>query len=305
MIDAPTGRPTAIRIGLMSDLHLEFDPGYWARLSTRHDADADRARHLRAQLRAERGHPAHGPDLRGLKGSGVDLLLMPGDLHIGTECIAYADTVAQYLGCPTYVSAGNHEIYRGDLHRLIPELRNVAARTKGRVVFLEDERADIEIRGRRVAILGSMLWTDYRANGDEPLAMLAAEGALNDHRLIRYRGERFTAAHARAMHTESRAWLGREAVLARDEVDVVIVMTHHGPIPDANPPQYRGGELAPAFVSDLRQEILDWEPDLWVWGHTHFSMQSEFGATRLVSAQRGYIGQEPGAERFLPAIIEV
>jgi hypothetical protein len=84
---------------------------------------------------------------------------------------------------------------------------------------------------------------------------------------------------------------------------VVVVVTHHGPIPDANPPQYRGGELVPAFVSDLRSEILEWQPDLWVWGHTHHSMRDRLGRTELVSAQRGYIGSEEGADSFVPELV--
>jgi hypothetical protein len=82
-------------------------------------------------------------------------------------------------------------------------------------------------------------------------------------------------------------------------------MTHHAPIPDANPPVYRGGDLAPAFVSDMRAEIQTWAPDLWAWGHTHYSMEDRIGRTQLVSAQRGYLGMEPGAESFVPVVITV
>jgi predicted phosphohydrolase len=259
----------------------------------------------RKALREEPGHPVQGPDLRGLKAAGVDLLLLAGDIHVGTDGITYADAAARYLGCPAYVCSGNHDGYSSDLLRLIPALREGAVRTGGRVSFLEKDRVDLSVRDRRVAILGATLWTDYRANGDEPLAMIAAGRALNDHRLIRYGGDRFTPAQVRAIHLETREWLGHEAITARNEVDLVVIMTHHGPIPDANPPQYRGGELATAFASDLRQEILDWRPDLWVWGHTHYSMRDRFGRTELVSAQRGYVGSEPGAEEFVPMVVEV
>jgi hypothetical protein len=189
--------------------------------------------------------------------------------------------------------------------KLIRDLRDAVERTSCRVRFLENERADFVVQGRRLAVLGAALWTDYRVNGDEQAAMIAAGQALTDHRLIRYGKRRFAPVHARAIHHETREWLGREARRARDEADTVVIMTHHAPIPDANPPQYRGGKLAPAFVSDLRQEILDWQPDVWVWGHTHYSMRGKLGRTELVSAQRGYIGTEEGAERFVPTVVEV
>jgi predicted phosphohydrolase len=298
-----------IRLGVMSDLHIEFEPDYWQRIersARRGDSSmAAEALRRRAELREEPGHPPEGPDLRGLKGNHVDLLLLAGDIHVGVGAIAYADAAAEYLGCPAYMCAGNHDGYSSDLSSLIPGLRDAAARTSGRVSFLEKDRVDLAVWGRRLAILGATLWTDYNVNGDEHAAMIAARQALNDHRLIRYGRSRFAPVHARAIHHDTRAWLGREVVRARDGSDVVVIMTHHAPIPDANPPQYRGGELAPAFVSDLRQEILDWQPDVWVWGHTHFSMRDRLGRTELVSAQRGYIGSEEGAERFVPTVAEV
>lgn len=298
---------TPIRIALMSDLHIEFEAPHWERIRAavrRGDSSAAEALRVRAEIRAEPGHPDQGPDLRSLKALGVDLLLLPGDIDVGTGGIAYADAAARYLGAPSLTCAGNHEAYRGDLSWLIPALANAAGRTAGRVTFLERSREDIEISGRRIAVLGATLWTDYALNGNAPMAELAAGRALNDHRLIGSDGGPFTPAKARALHLETREWLAREAVRAREEVDTVIVMTHHAPVPDANPPECRG-ELSPAFASDMRREILEWQPDLWVWGHTHFSMRDRLGRTELVSAQRGYIGREPGAERFSPAVITI
>jgi hypothetical protein len=34
-------------------------------------------------------------------------------------------------------------------------------------------------------------------------------------------------------------------------------------------------------------------------------MTAEFGRTRLVSAQRGYVGEDDGAEDFEPEVIEL
>jgi len=293
----------------MSDLHLEFESDYWARIdrvTRRGDSTAAaEALERREQLRVEAGHPEAGPDLRGLRAQGTNLLLLAGDIHVGTLGIAYADSAARYLGCPAYFCCGNHEAYKGDLLRLLQALRDAATLTDGRVTFLEKERVDVEVGKRRVAILGATLWTDYRVNGNEHMGMREAAHALNDHRVISYGRHRFTPAQARSIHLETRAWLRDEIPRARDQVDVVIVVTHHAPIPDANPPQYRGGELSPAFVSDMRSEILQWQPDLWVWGHTHYSMRDRIGRTECVSAQRGYLGTDEGADRFVPMVIEL
>ena len=177
--------------------------------------------------------------------------------------------------------------------------------THGRVAVLERDRADLLIKGRRVAIFGATLWTDYELRGDRAFAMARAGRALNDHTRIRWGDRPFEPSDAYEIHIETRAWLDREILAARQASDATVVMTHHGPVPGAIPPRYRGDDLSPAFASDLTTEIEAWKPDLWVWGHTHFSTESRLGTTRMVSAQRGYVGQEPGAESFVPVILEI
>ncbi|HVS78344.1 MAG TPA: metallophosphoesterase, partial [Steroidobacteraceae bacterium] len=141
-----------VRVGIMSDLHVEFETDYWRRLervAQRGDASrvADALRR-RAELLGEPGHPQQGPDLRDLKASRVDLLLLAGDIHLGPEAVAYAEAAARYLDCRAFLCAGNHEAYGFDLPTLIQDLRRAAARTAGRAAFLERDRVDIEVRGR-------------------------------------------------------------------------------------------------------------------------------------------------------------
>lgn len=69
--------------------------------------------------------------------------------------------------------------------------------------------------------------------------------------------------------------------------------------------EYRDSPLAPAFTSDMEAEIRAWAPDLWVFGHTHHSTDMVIGTTRLVAAQRGYVGNEAGAASFRPLVVSI
>ena len=306
MTPSPRG---PIRIGLMSDLHNEFEIAHQLRLESRarmgDSSEVADALRLRAELRREPGHPDRGPDLRQLKATGPDFLLMPGDIEGGKYAIQYADEAASYLGCPALISCGNHEAYNLDLPTVLAELRTAAAATNGKVRFLELDRANLNVHGRRVAILGATLWTDYALTGAVGTSMVRATQALNDHHLVRYGDNIFRPGDALEIHRKTIEWLSVEAPRARADADVVIVMTHHAPIPDAIPPKYRGNSLSPAFATDLRDQIKTWRPDLWVWGHTHYSTQALLGRTLLMSAQRGYVGVEPGAETFVPVVVEI
>lgn len=107
------------------------------------------------------------------------------------------------------------------------------------------------------------------------------------------------------MRARAYRWLADALPQARRDADFVIAVTHHAVIRAAIPPEHRGSTLSPAFTSALDREIRDWAPNLWVYGHTHHSVDLMVGSTRVVSAQRGYIGAEPGAEVFRPMVISV
>lgn len=270
------------RIAVASDLHIEFD----------------REGAPEAPFEAEAGHPRDGPDLAAVRGE-VDLLILAGDIDLDTAGIAYADEAARFLGVPVVYVMGNHEAYHGDLDAVLESCRREAAGTGGRVLFLENDAATVA----GVRVLGCTLWTDYALNGNAAAGMQAAAAGLADHVLIRASGRRFTPAHAFTRHTRSRGWLERE--LARPSAEPVVIATHHAPVRAAVEPRFEGSELSPAFVSDLEYLIDAHGPAAWVWGHTHYSVDTTLGDTRCVSAQRGYPGEyaEPG--RFRPAVIEV
>jgi len=296
-----------MRLAVMSDLHLEFERGHGpARPSSAWFE-------LRRQRRAILGHPDVGPLLTPLQGLGVELVIMAGDIDLECHGVDYADQAARFVGAPVVYVMGNHEAYSSrDLDLLLPELRAAAAKTDGRVRFLENEAAVFDLPGGRLHVLGCTLWTNYRLNGNSDVdiahAMRDAASGLNDHARIFLRGSRFTPEHAKQIHDTSRHWLGQQVTRIReqdgDDANIVIV-THHAPIPDANPPQFRGGPLSPAFASDLRAEIGDWRPLAWIWGHTHHSMTERQDSTMLLASQRGYVCGEPGADEYQPLFTDI
>jgi predicted phosphodiesterase len=291
-----------LKIAVMSDLHLEFE--------SRSICDVD-WNDLVERRRATAGHPKIGPWLGEIVG--VDLVVLAGDIWTGSKGMAYAYDVARFTDAPVVYVMGNHEGYSGDnIDFLIEEMRGIASATKGRVYFLENGLAWFG----GVAVLGATLWTDFEANVAETgeydrdavtWAIQDATNGLNDFRRCRLRGSRLTASATRGLHQVSRKWLDMTitGIRVADPEAQIVVVTHHAPILEANPPEYRGGTLAPAFASDMRAEIEKWQPDLWVWGHTHHSMDVRIGETRLVSSQRGYVGVEPGATAFRPAVVEI
>jgi len=296
-----------IRIGYMSDLHLEFEEkgpraptGAWFAL-----------RKQRRELSTE-GHPLVGPLLDGLKGK-IDLMVIAGDVATpkmrvkGRSSVHYAQAVAEYVGVPVVLIAGNHEFYDGDIETEITELRAEAVETRGQVQFLERETASFTFGEERLHVLGCTLWTDFALFGEVEAASLAASEGMNDFRDIRYGRELFRTSKAAELHELSKTWLGEEIAQLRDTNPQakLLVVSHHAPSPDSLPKKKSQDILTAAYASDLISEITSWQPDMWLHGHIHDGCDSQILGTKVVSAARGYIGHGQNAEIFSPSVITI
>lgn len=238
-----------------------------------------------------------GPDLTGFAGT-ADLVVLAGDIgrmrsRRDVSTLRYAEQAAAYLRCPAVVVPGNHEYYRGSFDEEREAL--LAARVAG-VTVLERVEAHFAIGTDSLRVLGATLWTDYAVLGEPEQGMRDAEQALEDHRLITRRGGRpFLPRDALAEHRLSRAWLARK--LAEPHDGPTLVVTHHVPHSAARNPVHGATPLSPAFDSDCDDLIAAAaraKVSAWIFGHHHWSLEVEVGGVRLVSAQRGYPGEQTG-----------
>jgi hypothetical protein len=185
---------------------------------------------------------------------------------------------------------GNHEYYGSVIEYADREGADAAGGSK---VFLLNP--GVAFLGG-IRFIGCTLWTDYEMFGREGFAQAMAEASvgLNDHRWIQTkagcrRGEArmFTPEDALRRHQRERAWL--EACLAEPfEGGPTVVATHHGISPKSVHDRFTDDPLTPAFSSDLEAMILQYQPDLWIHGHTHDAFDYTIGRTRVICNPAGY-----------------
>jgi Icc-related predicted phosphoesterase len=66
------------------------------------------------------------------------------------------------------------------------------------------------------------------------------------------------------------------------------VITHHAPIENPRT-KHAGSMLQPAFVCyDMRKVLEKYQPDIWIYGHTHECDAQTIGKTKVISNQLGY-----------------
>ncbi|WP_290796624.1 metallophosphoesterase [Halomonas sp.] len=230
-------------------------------------------------------HLEHFDTLRELPEVDADAVILAGDIHSGTLGLGWA---AEYFaGTPILYVPGNHEFYGNCMPRLRREL---AAKAERLGIHLLDNHT-LTLGG--VRFHGTTLWTDFALYADRPdhdpeLTEARALALMPDFRIIEQpEGAVFSPQESRRLHAEALAWL--EAELAEPFSGPRVVISHHAPLADCIPPNYRGDALSPAFASDLPQ--LMGRMDLWVHGHVHEPVDLEVAGTRMVANPGGYPGE--------------
>jgi predicted phosphodiesterase len=262
-----------MRLWILSDLHLELTRGWVL------PCGADRPR--------------------------FDVLVVAGDLvpkmergvRLLLECVPDHDVI--------YV-AGNHEFYGEDIDRTVEKAREAAAGTNVRIL----ERDAIRIGD--VTFAGATLWTDFNLFGDQRRAMRVAFEKMNDFRRIRASRyvDRFLPHHALERHLRAVSFF--EAEFRKARPGPLVAISHHAPLSGwAVPPTLDAKPLSDedilhaAYCSDLTRLMVPAPDDgrgplrpadLWIYGHTHESVDMVVGSTRMVSNAKGY-GPGPGPQR--------
>ena len=291
----------AIRIGLMADIHLEFE--------------------AMPRQAANKHQTQYGPEIEQLRSA--DLVLIAGDTASHPNNVArYVENLASELGSvPIAFIIGNHEAYGGvDLLRIFAFLRDRFANHPS-VHFLEaadpacSASVKLTIKGRQLLVLGSCLWTDFNLFGKSS-ATLAKEycrALINDFRgyCKISEGQHLQTSDTANLHS---AALGRMTKIAasnlarkrRSQVKAeLLILSHMAPSMRSISENFKNDLTSAYFASDLEAWIAKYQPSLWVHGHTHIPCNYTIGNTRIFCHPRGYFGREPGANVYKPRLIDL
>ena len=99
---------------------------------------------------------------------------------------------------------------------------------------------------------------------------------------------KFEPKDAAGLFLKAADFLEEELKQAKAESKKVVVMTHHAPSYESSRGVFYNDELRGAYSSDLSDLMLDYNPELWVHGHLHESIDYRIGVTRIVCNPYGY-----------------
>jgi len=210
-----------------------------------------------------------------------DILILAGDIAVGKKGINFAIAQHYHQNKPVLYIAGNHEFYGYDYIELQHDIRDAASEHE-HVHFLEKNELVID----ETRFLGTTLWTDFLGNGEDEqeINLAIVNHNLNDHRLIKSGERPFTSEDALKQHQLSRQWLTKK--LGEPFYGKTVVITHHAPSLICQHPDFEYEPLSTGFLSDMGDLVK--MADLWVFGHTHYNVDTYIGQCRLISNQAGY-----------------
>jgi predicted phosphodiesterase len=213
----------------------------------------------------------------------VDLVVLAGDIDLQARGALWAN---EMFISPVIYCCGNHEFYKGHLDRTLTKMKAAAA---SHVHVLENEVWTLG----NVRFLVATAWTDYSATGDIVAASMTCMREMTDFKMIRadtnYR--RLRAADLIAKNRATHEFLDRE--LSTPFQGKTVVVTHHCPIAEAAGDE-QDGHVSAAYFN--RWHFLVAKADVWIFGHTHRSIDAMFGKCRLISNPRGYPDEQTGFE---------
>ncbi len=230
-------------------------------------------------------HRDHGRSFaRALDGSGVDVVVVAGDLAPADVLGDALDLLCGALGdTPIVYVAGNHEHY-GASREQVHECVARAMRAHAQLTALDCGSARIA----GVRFLGAPLW--FRRPPDV--------ARLRQH------------MHDFAAISDFESWVYEENAralrfLATELRRGDVVVTHHLPTFASVAPRWRGSPLNAFFVCDVEQLLRERAPALWIHGHTHESVDTMVGPTRIVCNPFGYVRLDENATFDPRKLVEV
>ena len=175
----------------------------------------------------------------------------------------------------TFLIAGNHEYYHNDIG-MYPDAWELHLRDN--VTMIENGSIVVD----DTEFILSTLWSHI------PMSKwLTIKSGLSDFTFIKHTGKPFTATTYNSLHKRDLDFI--KAAVSASKAKHRVVVTHHVPSRLLVAPEFQNSSLESGFTVDLTDYIEFSGIDLWVYGHSHRSIERVIGNTRMASNQIGYV----------------
>jgi Icc-related predicted phosphoesterase len=206
-----------------------------------------------------------------------DVCIIAGDLCSSKNIIKSIKRTCKVFKEVVYVT-GNHEYYNSSIKDIDKKISKLKIKN---FHFLDQN--EVTIKGQR--FVGGTMWFPK-----EPSNMIR-ENFINDFISIKD-----------CDYIYEKNKLFNEYIQGCNLNSDDIVITHHLPSYKSVNYRYTGNIINYFFVNNIEVLIKEYQPKLWIHGHTHFSFDYMIDKTRVICNPLGYKFE---IDQFRPKTIEI
>ncbi len=211
-----------------------------------------------------------------------DVAIIPGDISDNKSLPQSLEYIADNFKEVVFTK-GNHECWGSSIEKTDELIKSICEK-KSNLHYLE--KSSVTINNQR--FLGCCLWFRFT-----PMIPVLARGWSDFEKIKYFDKQVFTQNEA------SLSFLKRE--VQKDD----IVLTHYLPSEKCVSQRFWNNPYNVFFVCPIDEIIMDKEPKLCIYGHSHSSMDIIIGATRVLNNPFGYAGHQINPDYIENLIINV
>jgi len=229
-----------------------------------------------------------------------DILILAGD-------ISYISRIERLLVRLTGLCAelqviyitGNHEYYGNE--DMLKSENELKASLSGyeRIHFLQCDTVEL-FNIRFIGCTGWPRMLSLGKNKQQQASKIIGQ-SINDFYQIGMGDKKFTTDNCIELGEHQYKWL-EKTLSTPTRCEHTVVITHFAPTLKVANPKYPIDEMSAYFYSAFDDLIEKYQPDLWVFGHTHANFDLQVGPTRVISNQHGYGKECSGSYRVHGAL---
>jgi Icc-related predicted phosphoesterase len=206
----------------------------------------------------------------------VDILIIAGDLHNSKGIIKTLKEIDKTIKIPVIFVPGNHEYYG-----------NQKANVDYQFSELTKNLNNVFILNNKVIYLQGITFIGGTAFWDGSGGRLSKQViyTMNDFSTIY---DCISNNYGLSWGFESRKFFERSMFEAWLSKTPTICVSHNAPTLDSIQPEFRSSELNVCFANDWRHLITQFQPNIWIHGHMHQSIDYMIGETRILCNPYGY-----------------